>query len=144
MKASPKAYELIRHFEGYSHLPYICAGGKTTVGYGHVLRLGEKFDSVTEEEAEALLASDILEAEKAIHGGVTVPLTQNQHDALVSFVFNVGRAAFLRSTLRKVINQGWHDEAPAQFKRWVYAGKKRLPGLVARRAEEAALYAQKA
>ena len=67
-------------------------------------------------------------------------LSAGQFDALVSFTFNLGAGALQRSTLRRCCNQGRDGEAPAQFLRYVYAAGRRLPGLVKRRAAEAALY----
>ena len=79
-------------------------------------------------------------AEAAINGRVTVPLTQPQFDALVSFVFNVGAGAFRKSTLLKKLNAGDYAEATAEFPRWVKGGGKTLPGLVVRRAAEMLLF----
>ena len=56
------------------------------------------------------------------------------------FTFNLGSGALQRSTLRRKVNREEHDDVPAQFKRWVWAGGKRLKGLVRRRSEEAITY----
>ena len=70
-----------------------------------------------------------------------VDLTQEQFDALVSFVFNVGVQAFNVSTLKKKILKNPNDPTIAdEFRRWVYAGNKMLPGLVKRREQEIKLY----
>lgn len=71
---------------------------------------------------------------------VTVCLSQNQLDSLASFVFNVGGRNFAQSTLLSRLNAGNYAGAGAQFGRWVYAGGRVLPGLVSRRAAEAALF----
>ncbi len=71
---------------------------------------------------------------------IKVPLTDGQFDALVSFTFNLGSGAFQRSTLRRKVNREEHDEAPEQFMRWVWAGGRRLRGLVKRREAEIGLY----
>jgi lysozyme len=71
---------------------------------------------------------------------VHVPLTQNQFDALVSFVFNLGVGNFRTSTLLKKLNAGDNDGAAQEFGRWIHAGGKALPGLVRRREAERALF----
>jgi len=70
-----------------------------------------------------------------------VPLTDGQFDALVSFTYNLGSGALQRSTLRRVINRKNHQNVPAQLMRWVWAGGRKLRGLVRRREAEARLYA---
>jgi len=72
---------------------------------------------------------------------ITVPLNHGQFDALVSFVFNVGGGALQRSTLRSRVNRDEHGEVPAEFMKWIWAGGRKLKGLVRRREAEAALYA---
>ena len=61
-------------------------------------------------------------------------------DALGSFTFNLGTGALQRSTLRRKVNREEHDAVPAEFRRWVWAGGRRLKGLIRRREAEAALY----
>ena len=142
MVPSEKALALIRRFEGCSLTPYTCPAGKRTIGYGHVIRLGEAFpeSGISKAQAENLLRDDIRAAGQAVNRYVRAPLTQPQFDALTSFIFNVGAAAFSRSTLKAVVNKGWHGEVPGQMMRWVHAGGLRLTGLEKRRAAEAMLY----
>lgn len=71
---------------------------------------------------------------------INVPLTHNQFDTLVSFTYNLGGGALQSSTLRRKINREEHAEAPEQFLRWVFAGRRKLKGLVSRRQAEADLY----
>lgn len=139
---SEHAYGLLRQFEGFSATPYVCPAGKRTIGFGHVIRLGERFPSqgISRKEADDLLVTDAAFSAVAVRRYIKVPLEQCQFDALVSFVFNVGAGAFARSTLKSVINRQWHDEVPVQMARWVFAGGKIQPGLVVRREAEAALY----
>lgn len=92
----------------------------------------------TPAECEQRLVEDTSYAGKAVGRLVAVKLTQGQYDALVSFVFNVGPGAFGKSTMLRYINTGKCQEAGAQFNRWVYAGGKKLRGLVKRRGREAA------
>jgi lysozyme len=79
-------------------------------------------------------------AEQAVCRLVKVPLTDGQFDALVSFTFNLGSGALQRSTLRRKVNREEHEEVPREFLRWVWAGGRKLKGLVRRRAAEADLY----
>jgi lysozyme len=90
----------------------------------------------TKEECQALMITDVAEAEKAVRRLVKVKLTQEQFDQLVSFVFNVGEGNFQKSTLLRKLNSGQCWAAAAEFDKWVYAKGKKLPGLVTRRAYE--------
>lgn len=80
-------------------------------------------------------------AERAVLRLINVPLTDGQFSSLVSFTVNLGSGALQRSTLRRKVNREEHDHVPAEFRRWVWAGGKRLKELVRRREAEAALYA---
>jgi lysozyme len=95
---------------------------------------------VTEAEGEAMLKKELWRYEDAVERLVTVDLNQNEFDACVLLVFNIGIGAFEKSTLLKLLNQGKRQAAAAQFGRWVNGGGKKLPGLVRRRAAEAALF----
>jgi lysozyme len=149
-KASPRAtpratgaagLSLIRAFEGFSPVPYVCPAGFPTVGYGHVVREGEHFgESLSPEAGEALLRADLPRYEGAVCRLIAVPLADLCFDALVSFTFNLGEGALAASTLRRLVNEGRLGEAGPQFDRWVFAGARKLPGLVRRRAAERALW----
>ena len=133
--------DLIKRFEGFSSRSYICPAGHPTIGYGHLVRADESFEEgVSKEEAEALLRRDTGNAERSVLRLINVSLTDGQFDALVSFTFNLGGGALQRSTLRRKINREEHGEVPVEFRRWVFAGGRRLKGLVRRRAAEAVLY----
>jgi len=134
---------LIKRFEGFRAKPYLCPAGCRTIGYGHVIQSDETFSVLTETEAERLLQCDLKRYETIISLYVTVPLTQNQFDALVSFVYNVGIAAFLSSTLLKCVNNGRHELVCKEFGKWVYCNRKVLSGLKERREAEALLYSKK-
>lgn len=132
---------LIKQFEGFSPTPYLCPAGYWTVGYGHVIKSEYAYpDPITEDHASQILKTDIEAAERAVLRLINVPLTDGQFDALVSFTFNLGGGALQRSTLRKKANREEHDEAADEFRKWVYAGGRKLPGLIRRRAAEAELY----
>lgn len=104
MRASQNAIDLIKEKEDFSAIPYLCPAKKWTIGFGHVILAGEYFTSITQQEAEILLRKDIVIAENCINKAVKVPVSQNQFDALVSFVFNVGCDAFIKSTMLRELN----------------------------------------
>ena len=142
MRRTGKAgLELIKHFEGLRLEAYLCPAGVWTIGYGSTRGVYQGM-TVTESEAEAMLRRDLLAAERSVLRLVTVRLTDNQFDALVSFVFNLGGGALQRSTLRQKLNRGDYDVVPRELMKWVRAGGKILPGLVRRRQAEAELFAQ--
>lgn len=134
------AVELVQHFEGCRLQPYICPAGHPTIGWGHLILPREHFTSISQGEADALLELDMGRIAASVADLVTVPLTERQFGALVSFAFNLGVGNFRASTLRRVVNRGEHSAVPAQFKRWVYVNGVRSRGLVRRREAEAALY----
>ena len=80
------------------------------------------------------------DAVDSVKKNVKVKLTQNQFDALVSFVFNVGPTSFKNSKLLKCVNAGDFTAASEQFSRWKYANNQEQPGLVKRRADERRLF----
>jgi GH24 family phage-related lysozyme (muramidase) len=101
----------------------------------------ERFaNGIGEDEAEDLLRRDAAIAERAVPRLITVPLTDGQFDALVSFVFNVGAGGLQRSTLRRKVNREEHALVPAEFMKWIWAGGRKLQGLVRRREAEARCY----
>lgn len=132
---------LIRRFEGFAPLPYRCPAGYLTVGYGHLVKNPEAFrQPITEDEASEILALDVVAAERAVLRLISVPLSDGQFDALVSFTFNLGAGALQRSTLRRKINREEYDAAAEEFKKWVWAGGRKLKGLIRRREEESLLF----
>ena len=139
MEISKNGIILIKKFEGCSLKAYKCPAGVWTIGYGHTNKVFVD-DVITQEEAETLLKQDLIIHCNNVSKLVKVHLNQNQFDALVSFEYNVGYGAFQNSTLLKLLNQGKYKEAAAQFDRWIYAGKKVLPGLVNRREAEKELF----
>jgi lysozyme len=135
--------DLIKRFEGFSRTVYICPAGYPTIGYGHMVKPQEREQfaaGITTAQAEALLRQDVQTAERAVLRLINVPLTDAQFGALVSFTFNLGAGALQRSTLRRKINRGDHALVPAEFRKWVWAGGRKLEGLVRRREAEAAMY----
>ncbi len=132
--------ELIKHFEGFRNTLYICSGGFPTIGYGHKLSPHENYCQITKEQATKLLIKDLLATERAVNRYININLKPHQFDALVSFTFNVGAAALQRSTLRQKINYQLFAETPREFARWIYAGGRRIPGLIKRRHIESNLF----
>lgn len=136
---------LIKRFEGFSATPYLCPAGWWTIGWGAVRDgTGEPITvatlSVAGDEAETLLRRDVGLAERAVLRLIEVPLADGQFDALVSFTFNLGAGALQRSALRRKVNRQEHADAPKEFRKWLWGGGKRLPGLVRRREAEATRY----
>lgn len=151
---SKEGVELIKRFEGLHKVQpdgmiaaYRCPAGKWTIGWGSTkgVRSGLR---ITKEEAEIRLLDDLREHGAIVKRLVSVPLTQGQFDALVSFVYNLGGGNFQSSTLLKKLNQGLYNDVPEQIMRWNKArvdGKLTvLNGLTRRRAAEAAIFARDA
>lgn len=140
MKISDAGLQLIMSFEGCRLEAYLDAANIWTIGYGHTGSDVHRGLKISDDRAEELLREDLAQAEAAVNKLVTMPLTQGQFDALVSFVFNVGAGAFGRSTLLKRLNADDFPAAVEQFDRWVYADGRKLRGLVSRRKTEAELF----
>ncbi len=109
--------DLIKRFEGFRSTVYICPAGYPTIGYGHLVRDHETFETISQEEAEALLRINVESAERAVLRLTKVPLTDGQFDALVSFTYNLGSEALQCSTLRRKVNCQTHGEVPDQLMR---------------------------
>ena len=137
MEASEILIGKLKEFEGLRLEAYRDARGVLTIGYGHTgvdVRAG---DRITPFYAGQLLRDDLGAAEAAVRR-LRVARTQGQFDALVSFAFNLGIGRLQGSTLLKVIRAGGsRNQIRREFRRWVYAGDKRLPGLERRREWEA-------
>jgi lysozyme len=135
--------DLICRYEGFSPVIYLCPAGYPTIGYGHLITEANKeqfLDGVNEDEALELLRQDVGVAERAVLRLINAPLTDGQYDALVSFTFNLGSGALQRSTLRRKVNRQEYEDAALEFGKWVWAGGRRLKGLVRRRQAEMMLY----
>ncbi len=138
---SKNGLSLIKQFESFAPTVYRCPAGYPTIGYGHVIKANEHFDNgIDKQQAELLLRDDVQIAERAVLRLITAPLTDGQFSALTSFTYNLGSGALQRSTLRRKVNRQAHDDVPAEFVKWVYAGGRKLPGLVKRRRCEMMLY----
>ena len=113
MNTSEAGLKLIKQFEGLRLKSYRCPAGIWTIGYGHTSAAGapdvRENMRISREEAEAILRQDLAQFENAVSSLLSVPLTENQFDTLVSFAFNCGIAASRRSTLLKRVNAGALD-----------------------------------
>jgi lysozyme len=118
MKTSEEGLRVLGVREGRRRKAYLDTKGIPTIGVGHTgpeVYIGLAW---TDEQIDDALRDDVQEAEDCVNKYVTVPLTQNQFDALVSFVFNVGVMAFRKSTLLRILNTGDYVEAAACFDMW--------------------------
>jgi GH24 family phage-related lysozyme (muramidase) len=144
MKTSEQGIAIIRRFEGCSLVAYQDPVGVWTIGYGWTQPVdGEPIAAnmqVTRAKALNLLAEHLQQYEQAVSRLVTVPLNQNQFDALVDFTYNLGGDALAGSMLLKKLNNGDINGAAGEFMQWVRAGGEILPGLVKRRKAERALF----
>lgn len=133
---------LIRKFEGLRLKPYRCPANVPTIGYGHTgpdVHMDMK--PISEAVAEAMLHRDADVFYRS--AGKLSPLLwlegDAKHSAIADFCFNLGTARYKASTLKRRIDAGdWHG-ATEELQKWVWGGGKKLPGLIARRAAEAAL-----
>lgn len=145
MRLSQQGRRMLERYEGRRDKVYLDATGRATVGWGQQL---QGPDSAKYPVGSAVPLSlqrqwfreAIRAAELAVRQLVSRPLNQNQFDALVSFTYNVGRRKFHDSTLRRKVNEGDFDAIPGEFQKWTRAGRRRLPGLIRRRQEEAELF----
>lgn len=145
MKASQNCIDIIKQFEGFRSKPYLCPAGIPTIGYGSTryangFAVSLKDAPITEQVAGDIMRATLTTYENAVSRYVTVPLNQNQFDALVDFAYNAGAQNLRTSTLLKKLNAGDAVGAANEFGKWVNGGGKKLPGLVARREAERQLF----
>lgn len=117
--------------------------GTLTIGVGHTGADVIPGMTITKAQSRALLRADLDRFERAVETAVKVTLSDNQFAALVSFAFNVGTGNFLKSTLLKKLNTGTpagYAAVPTELMKWTKSKGKQMPGLVNRRAQEAALW----
>ena len=139
MKTSPKGIALIKEFEGLRLKAYLCPGGVWTIGYGHTTGVRPGM-VITEAQAEKFLKEDLIVFEKAVNNQ-NLSINQNQFDALVSLIYNIGIGNFQKSTiLRKARINANDNSIMDEFLRWVYSKGPVLPRLQRRRLREMKLY----
>lgn len=141
MKASETIIKRIKEFEGFSAKPYRDSAGVLTIGYG-TTKDADKYSSISKIQADLLLRRDLAQFEATLNNYIAArgyELTQNQFDALVSFLYNVGSIKS-GSNLDAAIRQGKPKVVAANLEKYVYAGGQKLAGLVKRRKYEAYLF----
>jgi lysozyme len=144
MRTNKAGLDLIKEFEGWRSKAYKCPAGVWTIGYGHTSMAGppdvRSGMVISREEGENILRRDLKVYEDGVKSAIRVPLNSNQFSACVSLCYNIGVGAFRKSSVARFCNaQQWKKAADA-FSLWNKAGGKVLPGLVRRRAAEAALF----
>ena len=145
-KASNNLIELIKKFEGFSNIPYLCPANVATIGYGSTryangLKVTLKDNPITELQAVELLKDTLKQYEQAVDAYCRDDINQNQFDALVDFAYNCGNGNLKSSTLLKKVNANPNDlTIGLEFAKWNKSGGKILNGLVKRRAAESELY----
>lgn len=137
---SKNGLTLTEQFEGLSLSAYQDQVGVWTIGYGHTGAGVQAGLTITLAQAQALLLSDVAASASFVNQAVTVALVQDEFDALVDFVFNLGRGAFAGSTLLRDLNASNFAAAAAQFDLWDNAGGQVVAGLLRRRKAEESLF----
>jgi len=145
MKMSQNGIDkLLKPFEGCKLRAYLCPAKVWTIGYGHTTAAGHPDVAagmtITQKQADAILAMDLVKFEAAVTGMVKVPLSQNQFDVLVDLAYNIGPGVLKTSTLMKRVNAEEFDRVPGELLKWTRGGGKVLPGLVRRRQAEVAMW----
>lgn len=151
MKISENGLEFLKKNEGLVKSVYLDSAGLPTIGYGHLLTEFEKINNVfvneiTDKQATELLRKDVEKAEQGVLTLVKVPLSQNQFDVLVDFIFNIGAYAFEKSTLLKKLNLREYNAVPTELMKWNKARDPKtkmlveVVGLTKRRQKEVELW----
>lgn len=162
MKISDNGINMLKRFEGSvkigaRHVIYDDKTGRpvnsdkelpagATIGYGHLIKSDEDFKhGITERQATEILRSDISTAERAIKDNITIPLSQNQYDALVSLAYNIGAKNFANSTVVKYVNDSnYHNTKyptlESAWMAWNKSGGREMAGLTNRRQQEFNLF----
>lgn len=141
----------VEYYEGFYPQRYRDPVGKWTIGIGHLIVSGDPYNANTvlsHDQAIDLLMRDLEQARNGLvraYPGFTT-LTQNQEEALISWVFNLGIGRFIESTMFKRLKAQQFDAVPSEMARWVYGtldngDRVKLPGLVKRRRWEGNVFA---
>ena len=135
--------DLVRNSEGLSLKAYPdpgTGGDPWTIGFGHTGPEVKPGMVISRQRADELLALDMVRFEDCVASAAANP-SSNQFSAMVSLCYNIGQGNFLKSSVLRRHNNGEHTLAGQAFSLWNKANGRVLPGLVKRRAAEAALYA---
>lgn len=160
MKTSQQGISLIQHYESLHDgdltkiglQPKLCPAGVVTWGWGHTetykgaqIRDFEtankqfpEMETLTIEQADELLAKDLLKEEAKVNMRINVPITQYQFDALISYFFNIGYSATMVQLVNlKATNKEITDWITDHY---ITANGVFLQGLLYRRESEAHLF----
>lgn len=144
MKTSSSGIDMICSFEGKRLVAYDDGVGVWTIGFGTTVYPNgvkvKRGDTCTDAQAKQYMQHDLIKFEKAVNESVSVPLKQNQFDALVSLAYNIGASAFAKSTLVRKLNASDYKGAAEQFERWNKGNGKIMRGLSIRREAERKLF----
>jgi lysozyme len=143
MQTSQRGIDLIKRFESFSLKLYKDSAGYSTIGYGHKLKTGEQFTTVTIQEAERILRKDLDEAEGCLNKYLIekgTQLTQYEFDALTSLVFNIGTGSFIRGNIPGLLRAGKPVDVGAKIPEYCKSGGVRMRGLYRRRLVESAYF----
>ena len=139
-KLSAKGAFFIKLKEGFRSVAYNKLDSIWTIGYGHTLGVTQGM-TCTRTEADTWFLQDVAKCEVSVNKQ-KLTLSQNQFDALVSYAYNIGVGAFERSNLLAMIKSGKPEAEIRKWwtTHWITVSMKVIPGLVTRRAEEAAMF----
>jgi GH24 family phage-related lysozyme (muramidase) len=146
LNLNQRGIDLIRQCEGCKLEVYNDVAGLPTIGIGHLIKHGEKFETITREQAEDLLRRDLDPVVKDLRQLIKVQLNDNQFSALVSLAYNIGVGAFKNSTLLKKLNAENIEGVETEFLKWDKARDpktgelKQVHGLTTRRLLEQMLF----
>jgi lysozyme len=146
MKLNEDGYKLITDFEGFSSKPYLCSAKIPTIGFGNTYYHDGQRVTLLDKPITKEYALEIFKfiADRfclAVNKQLKKEVNQNQTNALTSITYNIGIAAFMNSSLLKLVNKNPNDPLIAlEFKKWNKVGKKEVAGLTKRRKHEADIY----
>jgi len=155
MKFSEKGQDKLKQLEGF--LPVLTADGAgyPTIGYGHKAKPGENwYGIISKEKASSIMMQDIAPLEGFLNNYINPKLTQNQFDALIIFMYNIGVTAFLNSSIFQDVKAAKFEEATVPWAKWINITKKEIDvktgemikklipvkGLINRRLQEIQLF----
>lgn len=141
---SPNGINLLKSFERCVLHPYNDGYGYMTIGWGHLIKPGEHFTTITQQQADDMFIEDIKPYETTVSYSVQVPINQNQFDALVDFTYNEGQGGFLHSSVLEFLNKKQYQTAADALTMYnkVHVNGKLVTsnGLTKRRAAERGLF----
>jgi len=124
MKFSAKGQDKLKKFEGFLNVEAPDRAGYPTIGYGHKIKQGERFGIISEQTALTIMLEDVSPLEEFLNNYIGKKLTQNQFDALIIFMYNIGDTAFLNSSVFRDIKDGKMEEATVPWAKWINITKK--------------------